>query len=131
MRDTPPRCHPAPGFTVKPSSVRHDSAAAPIERVDVSAYTVPTDQPESDGTFTWTSTTLLLVEPVAGGQRGLGYTYAVPAGAALIRDMLVPLLVSEDAWGVPARMASLLRRVRNAGSRGLVARALSAVDTSP
>ncbi|MBZ4375085.1 enolase C-terminal domain-like protein [Corallococcus sp. AS-1-6] len=113
-----------------PSSTRHDSAAAPIERVDVSAYTVPTDPPESDGTFAWTSTTLLLVEPVAGGQRGLGYTYAATAGAALIRDMLVPLLVSEDAWDLPARMASLLRRVRNAGSRGLVARALSAVDTA-
>ncbi|WP_375742643.1 enolase C-terminal domain-like protein [Corallococcus interemptor] len=113
-----------------PSSTRHDSAAAPIERVDVSAYTVPTDPPESDGTFAWTSTTLLLVEPVAGGQRGLGYTYAAMAGAAMIRDLLVPLLVSEDAWDLPARMASLLRRVRNAGSRGLVARALSAVDTA-
>ncbi|RKG81808.1 mandelate racemase [Corallococcus exercitus] len=112
-----------------PSSTRRDSAA-PIERVEVSAYTVPTDQPESDGTFAWTSTTLLLVEPMAGGQRGLGYTYAAAAGAALIRDALVPLLVGEDAWDLPARMASLLRRVRNMGSGGLAARALSAVDTA-
>ncbi|WP_223640371.1 enolase C-terminal domain-like protein [Corallococcus sp. EGB] len=91
---------------------------------------MPTEQPESDGTFAWTSTTLLLVEPVAGGQRGLGYTYAAAVGAALIREMLVPLLVGEDAWNGPERRASLLRRVRNMGSGGLAARALSAVDTA-
>jgi Fe-S oxidoreductase len=45
-----------------------------IERLDVSAYTVPTDFPESDGTLEWNATTLVVVE-VAGGVRGLGYTY--------------------------------------------------------
>jgi hypothetical protein len=32
-----------------------------IERIDVSAYTIPTDYPESDGTFEWKQTTIILV----------------------------------------------------------------------
>lgn len=46
----------------------------PVERLDVSAYTVPTDRRESDGTLEWDSTTLVVVEIAAGGERGLGYT---------------------------------------------------------
>ena len=48
----------------------------PIERLDVAAYTIPTSRPESDGPLRWDSTMLVVVEPVAGGMRGLGYTYA-------------------------------------------------------
>ena len=33
----------------------------PIRHLVVSAYTVPTDIPESDGTYAWGSTTLVLV----------------------------------------------------------------------
>src|ERR671933_661982 len=46
----------------------------PIERVDVSAYTIPTSFPESDGTLEWDSTTMVLVEITAGGTHGLGFT---------------------------------------------------------
>src|SRR5436305_13333183 len=42
-------------------------ATATVERVMVSAYQVPTDKPESDGTLAWDSTTLVLVEITAGG----------------------------------------------------------------
>ena len=38
------------------------------ERLDVSAYTVPTDRPESDGTLEWDSTTMVLVEASAGAK---------------------------------------------------------------
>ena len=48
----------------------------PIDRLDVAVYRIPTAQPESDGTLEWSSTTLVVVEVSAGGQRGLGYTYA-------------------------------------------------------
>ena len=34
----------------------------PVERVDVSAFVIPTDAPEADGTFEWQSTTLVVVE---------------------------------------------------------------------
>ena len=56
----------------------------PVERIAASAYTVPTDQPESDGTLAWDSTTLVLVEVDAGGCRGIGYTYAGTAAAEVV-----------------------------------------------
>ena len=52
-----------------------------IDRLDVSAYIIPTDFPESDGTLTWDKTTLVLVEATAGGTQGLGYSYADTATA--------------------------------------------------
>ena len=39
------------------ASTRFGDNGVPIERLDVSAYTVPTDSPESDGTISWNSTT--------------------------------------------------------------------------
>ena len=44
----------------------------PVERVDVSAFVIPTDAPEADGTFEWQSTTLVVVEARAGDVRGIG-----------------------------------------------------------
>jgi hypothetical protein len=37
-----------------------------VIRLDTSAYTVPTDAAEGDGTFAWTSTTLVLVQASDG-----------------------------------------------------------------
>ena len=48
----------------------------PIEHATVSAYLIPTDAPESDGTLEWQHTTLVVVEATAGGQKGMGYGYA-------------------------------------------------------
>ena len=45
---------------------------APVEGIQVSAYTVPTDEPESDGTAEWDSTTIVVVQVRAGGTTGLG-----------------------------------------------------------
>ena len=42
----------------------------PIEAIEASAYTVPTESPESDGTLQWDSTTVVLVEAHAGGKFG-------------------------------------------------------------
>jgi hypothetical protein len=33
-----------------------------VEKVNVSAYTIPTDAPEGDGTLQWESTTLIVCE---------------------------------------------------------------------
>jgi hypothetical protein len=38
------------------------SKGAPVERIGVSAFTIPTDGPEADGTFAWDSTTMVLVD---------------------------------------------------------------------
>ena len=43
-------------------SARFGDNGVAIERLDVSAYTVPTDLPESDGTYSWDKTTMVIVE---------------------------------------------------------------------
>jgi L-alanine-DL-glutamate epimerase-like enolase superfamily enzyme len=88
----------------------------------VSAYTVPTDAPESDGTFAWDATTLVVVEC----DGGLGWTYAPAAAGALIEQLLAPAL--DDLDDVPGAWASMLAAIRNAGPWGLAMYALSAVD---
>ena len=100
-----------------------------VERVDVSAHTIPTDEPESDGTLEWDSTTIVIVQAHAGGHTGLGYTYTHDAAARLIEDKLAPavrgVLVETD---LSAAWHELGRLLRNVGRPGLGFMALSAVD---
>ncbi|WP_375765031.1 mandelate racemase [Archangium gephyra] len=109
---------------------QRSSGVVPIERIEARAYEIPTDAPEADGTADWDSTTLIVVELTAGGQRGLGYTYADASAASLIHRTLAEELKGHDVMDIPARMASLLTRVRNKGRPGMVAMALSAVDAA-
>lgn len=51
----------------------------PMTGLDVSAYLIPTDGPESDGALEWHHTLLVLVEARAGDMTGLGYNK--PKGA--------------------------------------------------
>ena len=37
-----------------------------VDRLDVTTCTIPTDEPESDGTAEWDSTTIAIVEAHAG-----------------------------------------------------------------
>ena len=86
----------------------------------VSAYKVPTDAPESDGTYAWDHTTLVVVEASAGGRTGLGYSYADTATAALIRDLLAAIVRGRDAMAVPGDLVGNGRRhpqSRAAGGR--------------
>jgi L-alanine-DL-glutamate epimerase-like enolase superfamily enzyme len=99
-----------------------------VERVDVFTFVVPTDEPESDGTLEWDSTTMVAVEIHGGGQRGLGYTYGAPAAATLIGEKLAGLLEGEDAIAVRARWQDMVREVRNLGRPGIAATAISALD---
>jgi L-alanine-DL-glutamate epimerase-like enolase superfamily enzyme len=101
-----------------------------IERLDVSCYTIPTDFPEADGTFAWDRTTLVVVEATAGGQRGLGYTYADTATARFVNDVLAPVVQGRDALAVPAAWTAQCRAVRNLGRAGVAAMAISAVDAA-
>jgi L-alanine-DL-glutamate epimerase-like enolase superfamily enzyme len=100
----------------------------PIDRVDVGVYTVPLEEPESDGTFTWTATTVVVAEPVAAGRRGLGFSYATGACAPLIRDLLCPAVIGRDALDPPARWRDMVRAVRNVGRPGVASMAIAAVD---
>ena len=106
------------------------SSAVPIDRIDVSVYKVPTDSPESDGTYEWDSTTMVLVEAVAGGKTGLGYTYADTATARLVRDLLAGVVKGRDAMAVPGAHAAMVAAIRNLGRPGIASMAISAVDTA-
>jgi L-alanine-DL-glutamate epimerase-like enolase superfamily enzyme len=99
-----------------------------IERVDVSAYTIPTDLPEADGTISWDSTTLVVVEASADGARGLGYTYADAATATLIRDTLAGVVTGRNAFDVPGAWAAMVHSIRNLGRPGIASMAISGVD---
>src|SRR6188768_910804 len=99
-----------------------------VEDLRATAYTIPTDQPESDGTLEWDSTTIVVVEAEGGGRQGLGYTYGHSSIAAAIGSKLAPLVIGLDALAPPAAWAAMQREVRNLGRQGLFAMAISAVD---
>jgi L-alanine-DL-glutamate epimerase-like enolase superfamily enzyme len=92
--------------------------------LDVHVCTIPTDEPESDGTAAWDSTTIVIVEARADDAVGIGYTYCEAAAAGLIRSRLADL-VHED---VRASWLAMNGGVRNAGRPGIASCAISAVD---
>lgn len=99
-----------------------------VKTIEAFVYRIPTDVPESDGTLRWDTTTLVVVHARAGGERGLGYTYAHEAAAELIRSELAPKICGTDAMAVGAAWETMVRAVRNVGRPGLGATAVSAVD---
>jgi L-alanine-DL-glutamate epimerase-like enolase superfamily enzyme len=99
-----------------------------IERIEVSAYTVPTDSPESDGTLKWDSTTMVLVEAEGGGERGLGYTYGDVSVGKFVASKLKGVAEGSEAMSPPAAWAKMQHAIRNAGRPGVGAMAVSAVD---
>src|ERR1041385_1648594 len=101
-----------------------------IEHLQVMAYTVPTDFPESDGTLAPDKTTLVLVQAEAGGKVGLGYTYADVATAYFIENHLFPLLHGADAMAVSANWRSMVQAIRNLGRPGISSMAIAAVDNA-
>src|SRR2546429_2150362 len=109
------------------ATVRQGSAVK-VEGLRVSAYTVPTDQPESDGTAEWDSTTIVVVEVRAAGVTGLGYTYAPVAAGKLVEEKLVELVQGRDAFATGEAWEAMAVALRNAGRPGIGFCALSAVD---
>jgi L-alanine-DL-glutamate epimerase-like enolase superfamily enzyme len=99
-----------------------------IESLHVSAYTIPTDFPESDGTLEWDKTTVVLVEVKSGGASGLGYTYADVSTAKLISSKLRDVVVGRDPMDVAASWLAMVQSVRNLGRSGIASMAISAVD---
>jgi len=101
-----------------------------VERLDVAACTIPTDAPESDGTIEWDSTTIVIVEARGGGETGVGYTYAHVSAAALVDEVLAPLVAGLDATAVPRAWETMVAAVRNIGRPGIASTAISAVDSA-
>ena len=103
---------------------------AAIRSMRVAAYRIPTDAPEADGTFQWDATTLVVVQLEAGGQAGLGYTYADASLVRLIEGHFRDLLEGADAFAICRLNERLWASIRNLGRSGLAACAISAVDTA-
>ncbi len=99
-----------------------------VERVNVSAYRIPTDAPEGDGTLQWDSTTLIVCEIYAANLNGLGYTYGNRATVCVADHLADKCLIHRPAFDIPSLYASMLHEVRNDGSRGIASMAISALD---
>jgi L-alanine-DL-glutamate epimerase-like enolase superfamily enzyme len=102
----------------------------PVTRGNVSVYTVPTDCPEADGTFSWDSTTMVLVRLEAGDKHALGYTYADFSTAKLATVLLEKVVLKQDAFDHGAIWQSMLRFVRNLGETGIAMMAIAAIDNA-
>lgn len=107
-----------------------DALGVALDRLECSVYTIPTDQPEADGTFAWEKTTLVVVRSFAAGEEGIGWTYATVACKAVIEEMLEPALGGIDVGDVPRALEAMVRAVRNVGRVGIASCSISAVETS-
>jgi L-alanine-DL-glutamate epimerase-like enolase superfamily enzyme len=101
-----------------------------IEALRASAYRIPTEAPESDGTAAWDATTLVVAEASAAGRTGLGYTYADAGAGRLVASTLADVVCGRSAFDLPGAWMAMRRSVRNLGPVGLAAMAISAVDVA-
>ncbi|HET9016811.1 MAG TPA: enolase C-terminal domain-like protein [Thermomicrobiaceae bacterium] len=102
----------------------------PITAIDVAVYRVPTDLPESDGTFAWNATTVVVVHAHAGDETGMGFTYADAATARLVQESLCDVVVGLDAMSVPAAWEAMVHAIRNLGRPGISSMGIAAVDAA-
>lgn len=102
--------------------------ATAVASGSISAFRIPTDQPESDGTAEWDSTVVVLVQLTAGGQSGLGFAYANAAAAQVAEELVEKCILAKDVFDIPALHSAMDRQSRNWGRPGLVSSAISAVD---
>jgi L-alanine-DL-glutamate epimerase-like enolase superfamily enzyme len=101
-----------------------------VRRVDVSSFTIPTGSDESDGTFEWDATTIVIVRAFGGDETGLGYAYTSSAAAEIIRRQLESVVVGQSVHDVEATWWAMHDAIRNLGRPGIVASAISAVDNA-
>lgn len=104
------------------------TTTAKVARVQASAYEIPTDTPESDGTIAWETTTIVVVEASAGDECGLGYAYADASAAQVVQRTLAAVVEGSDAMAVPAAWLAMVAAVRNIGRPGIASSAIAAVD---
>jgi L-alanine-DL-glutamate epimerase-like enolase superfamily enzyme len=121
---------PAQPIQPTPPAQQPRRADLAIASIAVSAYTIPTATPESDGTIAWDSTTIVIVEPTAGGVTGLGYTYADPTSATLMRELLCGTVIGGSAMDVPRAWSAMERAVRNLGRPGIASMAIAGIDNA-
>jgi L-alanine-DL-glutamate epimerase-like enolase superfamily enzyme len=99
-----------------------------VAAIETAVYVVPTDAPEADGTLAWDKTTMVLVTVRAGGEQGLGWSYASAAAQTVITEMLADVVAGRSALDTAGAAEAMARQVRNIGRPGVAATAISAVD---
>ncbi len=99
-----------------------------IDELKVCVFTIPTEEPESDGTLTWKATTVVVVQASAANVVGVGFTYATGACARLIHDVLREALIGQDAFDISKNWSTMVRSIRNFGRPGVASMAIAAVD---
>jgi L-alanine-DL-glutamate epimerase-like enolase superfamily enzyme len=98
--------------------------------LEVSAYTVPTETPEADGTLAWRETTLVLVRVAACGAGGIGYSFADIATARVIDNLLKHEVIGQNVLDIPEIWTRMIRSIRNLGRPGICSMAIAAVDNA-
>jgi L-alanine-DL-glutamate epimerase-like enolase superfamily enzyme len=101
-----------------------------VEQLTARTFAIPTDAPEADGTLSWDSTTLIVVQATAAGVTGTGYSYAAGAAASLVEEVLAQSVIGHDALSPPAAWQRMRRAIRNIGYPGVGSCAISAVDVA-
>ncbi len=101
-----------------------------IDAIETRVYTIPTEEPESDGTLEWDHTTIVVVLATSGDTTGAGYAPAHAAAASIIDRTLAPALHHANALSPQAAHHTMRRGIRNQGEQGLAMMALSAVDSA-
>jgi L-alanine-DL-glutamate epimerase-like enolase superfamily enzyme len=104
-----------------------------VDALTATACTIPVDARdgvESDGTITWDSTTIVLVEARAGDVAGHGYTYGDPAVADLVERKLAGVVCESDPLATERAWWAMVAAVRNLGRPGIASHAISAVDVA-
>jgi L-alanine-DL-glutamate epimerase-like enolase superfamily enzyme len=114
----------------KATSLHADDNEPRISDVRVSAFSIPTAAPESDGTLEWNATTLVLVEAEGGGKTGIGFSYADTATAKLIHDILCSVVRGRSAFAVGGCQEAMVSAIRNLGRPGICSMAIAAVDNA-
>src|SRR4051812_39092740 len=102
-------------------TVGPEAGASPpplIEDVRAHAITVPTDAPEADGTLSWDSTTVVVVQASSEGHVGTGYSYAAAAAAGVVEEMLAGTVRGQDALSPRGAWQRTRAAVRNIGYPG-------------
>jgi L-alanine-DL-glutamate epimerase-like enolase superfamily enzyme len=132
MNAAPGRARPlgAPHLTNRETERPAQQSGPTIQKVCVAAYRIPTDAHESDGTFEWDTTTLVLVEATAGEVTGIGFSYADLATATLIDDSLADIVIGVNAMDIPRAWIAMVHAIRNIGRPGVASMAISAIDNA-
>jgi L-alanine-DL-glutamate epimerase-like enolase superfamily enzyme len=104
------------------------SSSEPITDLKATAYTIPTDAPEADGTLSWNATTMVVAQAHCGGVVGTGWTYGSPAGASVVNGMLADVVIGRSAFDIVGSSDAMIKALRNVGRQGIGGQALSAVD---